>query len=93
MTEILKTLRSVRVGGFAVFDFATAFAGMYYLAPHIGIKPEKALWLTLPTGIISHVIFKVDTPLNQMVLGKDPNRLAQAIILLCLFKAITCCKT
>ncbi len=93
MAEILKALRSVRIGQFAVFDFATAFAGMYYLAPHLGMAHERALWLTLPVGIIAHELFQVKTPFNQMVLGEDPNRLAQAIILLCLFKSITCCKT
>lgn len=92
MSDLLTTLRSVRVGQFAVFDFASAFTGMYYLAPHIGISRERALWLTLPVGVATHAVLGIETPFNKMVLGEHPNRLAQLVIAIALYKSIFCCR-
>jgi hypothetical protein len=86
---LLETLRSVRVGRFAVFDFVTAHAGMYWLAPRIGISHERALWLTIPIGIATHHLLGIETPLNRMVLGDKPSRLAQLIVAGLLLRALT----
>lgn len=90
--SVLSTLRSVRIGPFAIFDFTAAGTGMYFLAPHIGLNPERALWLTLPLGIVVHKVLGIQTPLNQMVLGDNPSRVAQIVLVIMLFKATTCCK-
>lgn len=76
------------MGQFAVFDFAAAFVGMYYLAPHIKMQRETALWLALPLGIVTHKLIGTETPLNQMVAGDSPNRLAQILIAVCLYKGL-----
>lgn len=88
MTEILKSLRSVRIGKFAVFDFATALGGMYFLAPYIHLDQKRALWLTVPVGVVTHHLLGINTPLNQMVLGDNPNRAAQLVVSLLLIQGI-----
>jgi len=88
MSNLLKTVRSVRIGPFAVFDFASSFAGMALLAPKIGLSREMGLWLALPAGVAAHAVFGIDTPFNQMVVGENPNRLAQAAVALCLAGAV-----
>ena len=68
--SLIETLRTPKIGPFAVFDFVTAFAGMYYLGPKVlGISRRQALWATVPTGIAVHALLGIDTPLNRMVLG------------------------
>ena len=89
MATLLETLRGVRVGRFAVFDFVAAHAGMYWLAPHIGMSRERALWLAVPVGIVTHHLLSIETPLNRMVLGDEPNRLAQLVALGLLLRGLT----
>jgi len=89
MPGLLENLRSVRIGRFAIFDFASAHAGMYWLAPHIGMGQERALWLTIPIGIATHHLLGIETPLNRMVLSDDPDRLAQLIAFGLLLRGLT----
>lgn len=86
--SLLATLRSVRVGPFAVFDFVVSIYGMRLLGPYFGMKPTQAMWLALPIGIAVHKVLGLDTPLNQMVLGEPPNRLAQAAVIVALYKGL-----
>lgn len=65
--NLLTTLRSPRIGKFAIFDFVTAFAGMYYLAPYVGLKPRTGLLLTIPTGLVVHLLLGIETPLTNMI--------------------------
>lgn len=67
--NVLTSLRAPKVGPFAIFDLATAFAGMYLLAPRLGITRERALWATIPVGVAAHVLIGKETPLNRMVFG------------------------
>lgn len=86
--SLLSTLRSVRVGPFAVFDFVTSIYGMRLLAPYMGLSPAQGMWLAIPIGIAVHHVLGLDTPLNQMVLGEPPNRLVQAAVLFALYKGM-----
>jgi hypothetical protein len=85
----LESLRSVRIGPFAVFDFAASFAGVYFMAPVVGVSREKALWLTVPLGVVSHVALGTKTPLTSMLIGPEQNHLAQAAVALMLVKGLS----
>lgn len=73
-------LRTFRIGGYAIFDFAVSFLGMLLLAPllswlckKIGIIVPKQNWviLTLPISIVAHLLIGRMTPFTQQFL--DPN--------------------
>jgi hypothetical protein len=69
----IEFLRQYRLGGYAIFDFVVAFVGIYLIAPwlskiflKIGIDIPKLNWLflTLPIGIITHLLIGKMTPLT-----------------------------
>jgi hypothetical protein len=85
----IETLRSFRVGPFAVFDIATAYIGIYLVAPYltklfllIGISVTRAqwLWLTLPIALLVHVVFGIDTALTRMVLNPSGHYIAKLVV-------------
>ena len=66
-------LRQFRVGGYAIFDFTTAFVGVYLasfllskLFRKIRVDIPRISWvlLTLPIGIATHLIIGRITPLT-----------------------------
>ena len=83
-------LRQFRVGGFAIFDFTTAFLGILILSPllswifkKVGFKIPKKNWLflTLPIGILVHVLIGRRTPMTQEFLDLSSHYFLKAIIL------------
>lgn len=89
----IDELRSIRVGGYAVFDFVLAFVGVYLLSPllsklaiKIGLKVPKISWmyLTLPFAILVHIIVGVDTPLTNAFLDPSGSYFLKIFILLLL---------
>ena len=58
------------MGGYAIFDLAASFLGMYLLAPWLSklflkigvvIPKENWLYLTLPLGILVHLLVGTNT--------------------------------
>lgn len=79
----LAQLRGPRIFGLAIFDLVSALIGMViiflvakaYHFPHLDAGPFvwAAVLLTLPTGILFHVLFGVNTQLNyDLGLSKKP---------------------
>lgn len=71
--DIISFLRQFRVGGFAIFDFVVAFWGIFMLSPwlskifrKLGLEIPKRNWLflTLPIGIVVHLLIGRKTPLT-----------------------------
>lgn len=70
----MKKLRSLRLFNIAVFDLVTAFLGMlllfwllhrvYYPHLNLGSFIIAALVLTIPVGILFHVLLGINTQLN-----------------------------
>ena len=85
--SLLETLREPKIGPFAIFDLVTAFAGAALLAPKLGISRERALWGTLPAGLLVHQALGIKTPLNHMVFGPG-NLAAKAAVAGMAYKAI-----
>ena len=65
--DILDKLRSYRIGGIALFDLVLALLGMYFLAPYLNISRRSALLLTVPLGVITHLILGQETHLNKLL--------------------------
>jgi hypothetical protein len=69
----IEFLRSFRIAGYAIFDIVASLVGIYLLAPllsklflkiRIVIPKRSWLLLTLPLGIIVHLIFMRITPMT-----------------------------
>lgn len=82
-------LRQFRLGGFAVFDFAIAFLGIFLMAPFLskifrklGFEIPRRSWifLTLPIGIIVHVLIGKITPMTREFLDPSGHYLLKVII-------------
>lgn len=72
--EIISYLRQFRVTDYAVFDFAASFLVIFLLSPllskiirKMGLAIPKLDWLylTLPIGIVTHLIIGKITPLTK----------------------------
>ncbi len=70
----IEFFRQFRVGEYAVFDFVVAFLGIFILSPllsklfskiKLNIPRKSWVYLTLPIGIISHLLAGSITPLTR----------------------------
>lgn len=69
----IEFLRSFRIAGYAIFDIVASLAGIYLLAPLLSkfflmirvVVPKRSwLLLTLPLGVVVHLIFMRITPMT-----------------------------
>jgi hypothetical protein len=70
----IEFLRQFRVGGYSLFDFATAFLGIYIFSLlfsklfrklRLDIPKKSWMLLTLPIGIAAHLIVGRITPMTK----------------------------
>lgn len=89
----IEFLRQFRLGEYAIFDFAAAFLGMYFLAPllskgfeRIGIEIPRSNWmfLTLPIGIGAHLIIGNLTPMTRDFIDFNGHYFLKILILILL---------
>jgi len=89
----LKFLRSFRLANYALFDLATAFLGVFLLAPFlsrlalkIGLKIPLSSWLlfTLPLGILTHLLVGNRTAMTRDFLNPNGHYLLKILIILLL---------
>jgi hypothetical protein len=94
----IEYLRQFRIGGFAIFDFATAFLGVLILSPmlrwlfrKIGLEIPVRSWFffTLPIGIVVHILTGHRTPMTVEFLDLGEHYLLKAIILGLLILGLT----
>ena len=80
--NILATLRTPRIGQFAIFDFAVSYGAALLAAPLVKskISKERLLYLVLPAAILVHKLFKIDTPLTEMFFDFKKHWLLKAIV-------------
>lgn len=85
-------LRQFRVGNFAVFDFVASFLGMLVLSPllshlckRVGVHVPKRNWviLTLPIGVLAHILVGNITPLTKDFLDLHGHYAAKIVIVAC----------
>ncbi len=86
----LEFLRQYRIFGYAIFDFVAAFLGMYLLSPllsklfrKLGLEIPKRNWLflTLPIGILSHILVRNITPMTKDFINIHDNYILKIVII------------
>ena len=86
----LEFLRHFRIAGYAIFDIVVSFSGIYLLSgfltkifSKIRISVPKINWvyLTLPIGIITHLIFGQLTPMTKNFLDIHSHYILKIIII------------
>ena len=99
--DLFNILRQVRLGPFAVFDFAAAYLGIFVLSPiltklfaKVGLYFSRIdwLWLTLPIGILFHLVLRLNTPLVNMVLDTGGNYAVKALLVFMIFMGLKNCR-
>lgn len=80
--------------GIALFDLTSTFIIAYllepYILPHLKITKLAYYLLLLPVGVITHLIFKQDTFLNQQLFNKSINvyKIIMLVIVYQLYKEL-----
>ena len=91
---LIEFVRQYKVGPFSIFDFVTAYAGLYLLAPllirifqrfHVRITLANILWLMLPLSVLVHLLIGTQTALTQMVVDPSGHYIAKAVILVMIY--------
>lgn len=89
MTTI-EYLRQFRFKEYAIFDFAAAFIGIYFLSPYLSriflklnldIPRKSWLFLTLPISIITHLLIGNITPMTKDFIDIHGHYLLKTLIL------------
>jgi len=93
----IEFLRQFRIGGYAIFDFAAAFLGIYLLSPllskfflkfNIDIPKQNWLFLTLPIGVLVHLFIGKMTPMTRAFIDINDYYILKIIILILLIFGI-----
>jgi hypothetical protein len=86
----IEFLRQFRLGEYAIFDLATAFLGIYllsfllskiFLKLRIDISKKSWVLLTLPIGIITHLLLGKMTPMTRNFLDIHDHYVLKIIII------------
>ena len=91
MASFLTQARSIRIGPFAVFDFAAAFGGMWYLATTLKLPVEPVMWSVLPISVLAHMMTGQSTPLTKMTMNQTlstESLIAKTVMLICIYKLL-----
>jgi len=89
----IEFLRQFCFTGYAIFDLAVSFLGMYLLSPlltklflKINIKIPKLNWifLTLPIGILVHLLVGKITPMTTNFLNTNSHYFLKIVVLMSL---------
>jgi hypothetical protein len=79
-------LRSFRIGKFAIIDFIGSFIIVFLIWWLLLRKHDVSLIalliLTIPFGVIMHIITKQDTPLNNIIMSSNCNKSLLFLIIL-----------
>ena len=87
-------LRQFRFGGYAIFDLLVAFIGIYLLSGllsklilkiRIKIPRQNWIFLTLPLGILVHLLVGRITPMTKDFFNINSHYLLKIIVLVLLF--------
>ena len=65
--SLIESLRSVRVGRYAVFDFVAGAVGCGLLFKNFGMSFEAGVAASVPIAVATHWVLGIDTPLTLQV--------------------------
>lgn len=83
-------LRQFRISDYAIFDLAVSFFGIYLLSPllskiflkiRINIPKKSWLFLTLPIGILAHLLVGNITPMTRNFMDIQSHYILKILIL------------
>ena len=86
----IEFLRQFRLSGYAIFDFAVAFLGIYLLSSflskiflklRIDIPKQNWLFLTLPISIVAHLLVGNITPMTRDFIDMDSHYILKILVL------------
>lgn len=92
--DFIGVLRQFRIGPFTILDTLLAYVGIFFVSPllsrifakfNISISRASWLWLTLPIGIIFHLVFRQNTPLTKMFLDPGGFYIEKIVLLVMLY--------
>lgn len=95
--DLISFLRQFRIGGYAVFDFAVSFLGIYFIAPYLTILFRKFkleipriswMYFTIPLSIITHILIGRFTPLTLNFLDRSGHYLVKVVIIVLILLGI-----
>jgi hypothetical protein len=87
----LEFLRQFRIFNYAIFDLAVSFLGIYLLSPlltklfkkvKINVPKINWLFLTLPIGILAHILSNKITPMTRDFLSLNSHYALKTVILI-----------
>ncbi len=93
----IEFLRQFRFLNYAIFDLAVSFLGIYLLSPllskifskiKVGIPKRNWLYLTLPLGILIHLIVRQMTPMTINFMNIHDHYILKIFIIILLFLGI-----
>ncbi len=93
----IEYLRSFRIFEYAIFDLTLSFLGIFLLSPlltklfrlfHLEISLLSWIYLTLPIGILTHIIINNHTKMTVNFLDLNGHYLLKIFILSLLFLAL-----
>lgn len=93
----IEYLRSFRIGGYAIFDFAVSYIGVALLSPllsklfrlvRLDIPKKNWLFFVLPVSIIVHISVGTITPFAAAFLDINGHFVLKAIVLVSLVLGI-----
>ena len=65
MSQLIATLRSVRIFEIAVFDVVITALALIPIVTRMGYEVWRAWVLALPLGVLFHALFGISTPLTD----------------------------
>lgn len=93
----IEFLRQFRLGGYAIFDFAVSFLGIYLLAPllsklfrkiRVDVPKKNWLFLTVPISVLTHIAAGNITPLTANTINLHDHYIVKILITILLFFGI-----
>jgi len=93
----IEYLRQFKLGGYAIFDFAASFLGIYLLAPllsklflliKIDVPKRNWLYLTIPLSVLVHYLVGNITPMTRDFMDMSGHYLLKAFILVLLIMGL-----
>ncbi len=88
---IIETLRTPRISGYAIFDFAVSFLAVYLVAPtltklarkiKLEVPKHSWLYLTVPLSVVIHLLVGTMTPLTLATLDLHDHLFVKLVIVL-----------
>ena len=88
--SMIDNLRQYRIGGYAIFDLAVSFLGVYLLSPllsgffrffHVEVPKQNWVFLTLPMSILVHLAVNNRTLMTKNFLDLQGHFLLKILII------------